>query len=616
MSEVQGYYTNWDIVRLSRDEPEDFMELIYKILSDKNYDEAVRILKKSEIAINKFGGGKSNNKAYKKICEEFNNIKGVTSIDNFLVDVETINGLYKTFYENYMTPLEDCIPQEFQFSALLINLQLGMTALAFSEENSAAVDIIDGALETLVSHATAVIKFFCYKNYILKDIIIPESILNYSSKHFESAQIRKSLDDLSILWSHYGLRLYKNTLGQITFNLDESKDIFAKNSGQLTYLDIKNNKMGRQMIESLLTQKKDSYVSDAVELINEYYNIEDLNQKLGGIPLIEYINAYKVINELGVDFTQGKRNSDKYNIYDYLIVIRDHKIKKKMLKEGVSPQNIDYMLAFLTFSAKDSIDLYDTPLFKLGKRYVIIPFIASSIEPAAAIFSNLNSRNIEFNIKGNNFEQKIKDILSKSDVKYNSYKKIVDREEFQCDLVFRLNDTLYFCEIKHFKPPLTFWDYAVAKDKLYQASLQLNRIYDFYSSPKQLSEIMEDFHISSKPSNIKKKRLIVTNILMGSEYTFNGVDVTTEYKFYTYFNQIKPAIHEGRFGQMRTVELDVFKAQNSDDISSNDFEEYIKNNVLTNINKSRFMIRSTYYHDLNLLYKEYSLSIGTFTKLN
>ena len=615
MREKECYYTSWDIFRLAKDKPEEFLELINKFLTDKKYDEVVKIIKKSGIAINKFGGGKSNDKVYKKIHKELSDIKGVLSIDKFLVDVETINRLYKIFYENHMTPLEECIPPEHQFSSLIINLQLRMESLALLGAEGSAIDITSGALETLVFYATAVIKFFYFKKYSLNNIPVTENILNCSNMHFESVNIHKSLDDINILWSLYGLRLYTNHWGQITFDLEESKDIFAKVSGHLTYLDIKNNKMARQGLERFLQSKKNGYIDDAAELINEYYNIDDINQRIDGIPLIEYIKAYKTVNELGLSFVQDVKKTNEYTVQNYLIVIRDYKVKKRMLKEGVSSENVDYLLEFLTFSAKDSVDLYDTPLLKMGKNYIIVPFIARTIEPAAAIFSNFNSRDIELNVKGDNFEQKIKDILSKSNVKYKSYKRNLSKEEFQCDLVFKLDDTIYFCEIKHFKPPLTFWDYAVAKDKLYKATLQLNRIYDFFSSAKQWEEIMKDFQISPNDLNIKKRRLIVTNILMDSKYTFNNVNVTTEYKLYTYFNQIKPAIHQGKFGQMKTIELNVFKAQKSSEISSHDFEKYIKEDILMELNKNRFVVKSTYYEDLNLLNNEYSLDVGTFTKL-
>ena len=46
------------------------------------------------------------------------------------------------------------------------------------------------------------------------------------------------------------------------------------------------------------------------------------------------------------------------------------------------------------------------------------------------------------------------------------------------------------------------------------------------------------------------------------------------------------------------------------------FETYIKEDILTELNKNRFVVKSTYYEDLNLLNNEYSLRIGTFTKLS
>ena len=608
------YYTIWAVKNLLQNKLEKFMALLDVLLINKKYDELVRVIKRSEITIDKFGSGESRNKEYKKICEKLVEIKGAAVIDTLFSDVKIINEMYKAFYAKYMTPLEEHIPPEFQFSALLINLQLRMEMLQSLEREAPLFDITNGALELAVSHATTIIKFFHYKGYKLNYSSVTDRILEESSRHFETTQLRKSLDDLTTLWSLYGLRLYKNSSGQITFNLEEIEDAFNKSSSQLTYLDIKNNKMHRQGIESLLKIKKNTYISDAAEFIYEHYNIKNLQQQINGISLSEYIIAYKVIHELGKTSEQKQRQQNKYTIDNYLVIIPGYKIKKKMIKAGIASNNVDSLLEFLTFSARNSVDLYDTPLFKLDNNYVFVPFIARTIEPAAAIFSNFNSRDMEINIKGDDFEEKIKNTLLKSNIRSRSYKKSVSDEEFQCDLVFRLSDTVYFCELKHFKQPLTFWDYAVVKDKIYEASLQLDRIYDFYSREEQWEEIKQDFELFECESTIKMRKLIVTNISMNAQLQINETNITSEYKFYTYFNQIRPTMHQGRLGNMETVELDVFKARNSADVCSEDFEEYIKKNVLLDINKQRFSTEQIYYHDLNLLYEEYRLNIGTCTR--
>lgn len=615
MKEKKEYYTIWGIKNLLRDKPKNFIVLIEELLFDRKYDELIKIIKRSEIAIDKFGSGKSRNKEYKKICDILCNINGEEVIDTFFADVNLINGLYKVFYRKYMTPLEENIPPEFQFSSLLINLQLIMEKRQSFESKTPLFDITVGELESAVSHATTIIKFFYYKNYHLEHGSVPEKVIEENRRHFESIQLRKSLDDLTTLWSLYDLKLYKNSLGQITFDVDEVEDIFNKTSSQLSYLDIKNNKMCRQAFDSFYKIKKDTYMSNAAEFIYEHYNIKNLQQQINGIALSEYIIAYKVIHELGIKSEQEQRRQSDYSIDNNLIIIRDYKIKKKMIKSGIRSNNVDLLLEFLTFSARYSVDLYDTPLFKLGNNYVLLPFIARTTEPAAAIFSNFISKDIELNIKGDNFEKKIKDILLKSNIQSRSYKKSVNGVEYQCDLVFKLKDIVYFCELKHFKQPLTFWDYAIVKDKIYEASIQFDRIYDFYSKDAQWEEIKRDFELMEGYTSIKTRKLIVTNISMNAKFTINETKITSEYKFYTYFNQIRPAMHHGRIGSMKTVKLDVFKARSSEDVCSEDFEEYIEKNVLLDMNKQRFTIKQTYYHDLNLLYKKYCLNVGTFTRM-
>jgi len=613
MKEQNCYHVVWDTIRFSKDKPEEFLQLVNSLLVNQEFDELINIIKKSGIAINKFGGGKSNNKVYKKVLKELSTVKSSDSLNKFLADVDIINSLYRKFYEFYMVPLEEWIPSEAQFSALLINLQLNMMSLEKSGVENPSFDLVNGSLEVLVSYASTIIKFFYYKKYNFENISISEEVLYYSNLHFESAHVRKALEDVTILWSLYDLDLYENSAGQITFDLESCKEIFSCISGHLTYLDIKNNKMVRQSMETLLKFPKNDYIDDAAEFILEYYNVDDLGQKIDDIPLIEYVKAYKVINRLGSSWILRDAHSEDYTIDGYLQKIRDYKLKTKMLKEGISSEHIDKILEVMTFSSK-AVDLYDAPLFRLGKDYVFLPFIARTIEPASAIFSNFNSREVDMNLKGDNFELKIKNILSQSNVEYHSYKKIEKKETYQCDLIFKISNTIYFCEIKHFKQPVTFWDFAIVKDKLYEATNQLNRIYKFYSKGEPWETVVKDFDLSPNDNTIKKRRLVVTNILIDSEPEFNGVDVTSEYKFYTYFNQIRPAIHEGSI--WNTTEIDVFKARDMSEISSEDFESYIKNNVLLELNKERFFIKSTYFESINLLNKEYSLEIGTFSKLN
>ena len=175
-------------------------------------------------------------------------------------------------------------------------------------------------------------------------------------------------------------------------------------------------------------------------------------------------------------------------------------------KNNISNKNVTKIFEYLTFS-QNSTDVYDYPFIKVRKKYFLNVAILKDMMPAKAIISRFSRNDVNIDFKGKNFEIYLRNILNQIKIPCVNLHNKINGEEYECDLVFFINNTLVFCECKHrnqYKPhEYNYNDYK-------EDFNQIERITDFYV--KNLNLVQDAFIKNGYDLKIKKphiKKLVI-----------------------------------------------------------------------------------------------------------
>jgi len=182
---------------------------------------------------------------------------------------------------------------------------------------------------------------------------------------------------------------------------------------------------------------------------------------------------------------------------------------KIFVKNGIPFDSAKIIFEHLIFK-KSSTDLYDYPFIPINNKYMISRTISKLIHPAQSLISRFNSKDINIDIKGRNFEQNLYNFLDMAEIPFVNIHNKINGNEYECDAIFYLDNTFVFCECKS----RTGHELeSVDSEKYDNDANQLNRISKFYK--ENMKFVFEAFE--SKGIKIKDKKFYdVKNIVIHS----------------------------------------------------------------------------------------------------
>ena len=234
-----------------------------------------------------------------------------------------------------------------------------------------------------------------------------------------------------------------------------------------------------------------------------------------------------------------KKQSNKIflNSLKQVAIIRRKTYWWKLFKlAGIEESVIDDIFELLVYS-KGSRDLLDCPLYQFGEDYILLPSIAVKINPAKSLLSNLNSRNIDVDFKGDVFENHLIETIKKTNCHYTTFSKKVNGEPYQCDLLFEINGSVVMVEAKNLSPITSFRDYDKNNELLNKACIQLNRISDYMIQNEDIASMLGIKEVKSIT------KLVISSIPVGENKMNKGVYITDELCFSGYFLRRSPTIN-------------------------------------------------------------------------
>lgn len=616
--------------KLAEENKIEFQNVIFENYRKFGLEEAMILLKKSGICINPYGTGKPKDKVlFNEIVRTLNRDQPDSKqLQNFENEVNIINNLYKKFTLKYMNRIEASIPSGIHVSAYLIALEIFLTEFQQKMVNDLYQGKVNGLnnsssdfYENIVQNTGLVLKYFIYKQHPFKGIserISKENILA-AGEHFNSSQIRCSLDTMMELWNYFESEIREISVEQYLIKAVGNRAL-GKHISHMSFMDIRNAKMSRHgyeefLFETVYTKTKVlppfNYISSnertACEFIEEYFSITDLNTEFNGILLAELLRAYSIVAIESEKFLRNRKvinfNFKEIALNDVCIAKSKYKWINKFVDVGIRRNKAETILNLMTFDSTSN-DIFDCPFIKMGDDYVIIPSATYITDSSRAILLNLNSRKINVSIKGDEFEKLIRQSVINSKLRCIH----LEKKDYECDAVFAIENDLFFVESKNLNHPTSYREYARNLDEIHEASTQLERIVEYYTATSNIDEIKNKLGIEQVDSVTK---IVVTNSSQGDKIKINGTYVIDDTCFIGYFERRPPQIVEVE-GEI-VVTTPLFKEYYQGKISREQFLKLIEKSPIVEQNKRRVGYHTfDYSEQLGVKFNDYFVKVNTY----
>ncbi len=607
-------------------------DLISNTYKNHNLDEVLKLIKMTGICVDFFGSGKpKNEKLFNKAMETIHSLisdkEETKKLKEFQTEIMIINSLYKKLIDDYVSPIEQQIPEDIHVAAYVIALELFLSndikRLKYkSELNNNRADYFENVAESSGNVLQYLLK---YKQFPLENSErkIDFEITKAAFSHIRSSEYREILDILREAWSYFEVDINQNSIITATSKGDRT---MGKQISHMKFLDVRNAKQARHGYNKHQLYGKGSTISKTrklppkdfisynermtCEFIEEYFSTRDLELKFLDISIAEFIRAYSIISIECELFMKKRKLNSRYtqiSINDVCV----SKTKKKWIylfvEWGLTHKNAEKIFDALVFD-KHSKDLFDCPLLKVGEEYIVLPSIASITDPSRALLSNLKSKEVKINIKGELFEEQIRTTFQRAGIQFIH----LEKKDYECDAVFSLNNDVFFVEAKHLNDPTSYREYMRNLNEIHDAMNQLNRIVDYYEKEENLESIQNRLGINSINSIF---RIVVTNTSQGEKLKIEGVYAIDDIGFSGYLLRRPPRkhlMHKDSF-----YSTPVFNEYYEGVPNSKQFIDFLENNPFIDHYKQRIEYTTFDYTDqLGLKFVDFGVKVNTIVNVD
>ncbi|OCA97888.1 hypothetical protein [Clostridium beijerinckii] len=310
--------------------------------------------------------------------------------------------------------------------------------------------------------------------------------------------------------------------------------------------------------------------------LNVFGKVTEGENKNLKINILDFMRAHSVLARIcKTKIEKSGLTKDEWSVADNCIVLKPQELKRKLRENGIKSEEHDDIIKLLTFKKKK--DLYDCPLIQVGEKYIMSPSLSSYNHRHLPILSRFN----HFEFQGKAMENKLIDYCRKANMKAISKKIRKDNEEYQCDLIFVVENDVYICECKAWGDTGTIRGYYELFEKKVDACDQLDRISNFYSNNFELC--LRDLELPSdwRPKSINNI-LIISNMI-GDVEKINGTIIIDYSSFVKFLKRDKAKLKIGKESREIIDGLEVFDGV----ITASKMEKFLNSDVPIRLQKAR-----------------------------
>ena len=518
-----------------------FIEDLKKI---KINNETILEFKKNRIGLNLYEDNYINEVINALKLRSLNNL----ILQQYIREIEVINTLYNEYYNSNIN--KEII--KFIDKKTILGIAFLINEIAYNNNRrisdkkvkKSIIDIIDiyNSAENIYINGSNIIKYYNHIKNIdfnrkvkIKRIRIKKNIEN---NIVLSAQLLSIFDIIVGMWQIDCLKiLCKNKDIYLKLkNIEKFKQSYIRENiytlqqeiNEEYSLNFKKLTSGTKYGNFIIKQECSSYI----DLINMFYN-KKLDDKLLNIEYSTWLRFLSLLIEKA-----NYISNDKFLITKIYVKNMKNWIKW-FEKNGIDRKEAELMINELIFYDK-SIDYFDSPFFKVNKGLAIIPEIVKLIKPSRTIESIMTRTNSKDN-KGNNFEKYVCSILKYNKFQFVTLKERVNKEEFQCDVVFIRNNEIFFCELKNENFPRSYKKYIASLENIEKYKSQIYRIYEHFKKNKLVGyKFREKYGENSEYNeNLKPIKMIIMSNIIEKKYHVEKMIITDVYNLRMILNRIK-----------------------------------------------------------------------------
>lgn len=335
-----------------------------------------------------------------------------------------------------------------------------------------------------------------------------------------------------------------------------------KNKWQFDFLTSNKKTLKSKINRETTLLLPEEFISEEESLyaicLGEFLSVSNLDIEINNVKLSEYLRAIMVV-KLEMRVILEKRISGSkhapYLLTNWCSLKKKNEWKELFAKHGITQSSAEAIVQFLIFD-EDSRDLLDCPFIPYGDYVIVIPALASLIDPSMTIISNLSKKGADISFKGNGFEDELIEKLTEKGIKCSNLKVILNEEPFECDCAFVLGNDLFLLECKHMgqlSTPRDYYDFMldlIGPDETFHSSSkrshveQLNRISNFYIGNLEYVRKKLILPQNWAPENIYK--IILTNVMLGENLFIDNCYVVDSSTFQRFIDREPPGFSIGK----------------------------------------------------------------------
>lgn len=549
---------------------DSFFEYINKILESEGLEATLNILKSSGLSVNIFNDRKKKklfNKIMDNVILKINNCE-LQKIEDFRDEIDYFESVFKRLDEQRETFFNkhESIDDQYKVASYLMALELQLNSLYETvnkdddslmllgknktERFNKTVSLFEAGCES----TGMILKYFMFKKYDFKGIKynISPNVLKAASGHIYFSEVWSVLDDVLEYWKYSDVNLVCEDGKKVLFDIVNKGFELNNLVSNERFNNLRDGWQMGKLGEMYLQKNMGENDQDFDRIFDEnqsdlnrsfsalYFGSPLLEDEVEGIKLKEWVRAYELLIEDSQKFLGKRRKIKTYNLNKICLSKPIQEWEKYFQRNGFSREESKKIVAIFTFDNK-CLDLIDTPFVKVDDSLLIIPTLTSQADVSRALASNFLNREINLEFKGTGFEERIKAGLNTCGLINSGLNKKFEGEPYQCDVAFILDNELFLIECKAHVQPYTTRQHANHLYKLYEESLQLKRIADFYES--NIPIVNEQLNISANFVPNKVHRILLTTSMIGTPLFVNGAYIIDESTFTMFLDRTSPSLH-------------------------------------------------------------------------
>ena len=579
--------------------PEEFQNELKNTLEANGIEATLEILKSSGAPVNMYASVKADKK-FKKIIEQLKHSIGeeeLSIIEEFQTSVGEINEILKAFHEekNIFFSKED---KSIAVPSFLISLEIALSQLDENSKNiqEQSIELLENTYEALISYSTIILNYFIYEKYPFtneKRNISP-NVIDKSSGHLVYAHVWEIIYQAIEYWKYSDARIEK--IGE-EYEIELTDEEFDLNRLVMNYR-MKNSKFANEIDEVL---NEDNVKTDGKKLthIQRYLKgtekyaknelpyvigFDDLSHEIAGVSLYKWVHAHLILKKEAIEFIERRKKLQNFSLFKLCIVRSKREWESFFKKNGYSESETEVVINFFTYNNQSS-DLNDCPFIEFNNNLVLVPSITKFTSIPIALSSNFTDRKVDLTYKGTAFEERIKRGLSGSGIKCARLYKKIKGSEYECDVAFVIDKTIFFVECKAHNQPFTPRQHANHLYKLYEDTNQLKRITDFYKNNLEL--VFNQLGIEWENEVYNFESIVLTTSKVGIYSPINNTYIIDEGAFISFLCRVPPGavrIVGNKSIQINSERFSEYKGE----ISAKKMITFLKNTAPVQISKELF----------------------------